>query len=69
MMKSRYDCKQCDDPAGWKEMWNVLRWMKYKAVEEESMLFKDAFAVLDEAFGPEMWRVKQGKALILCVHW
>jgi hypothetical protein len=39
--------------------------MKEKALQEDSEPFKDAFAVLDEEFGPEVWRTKQGKPPIL----
>lgn len=65
LVKRRYDPKQCDDEPGQLESWRVLRWMKEKALQEDSEPFKDAFAVLDEEFGPEVWRTKRGKPPIL----
>jgi predicted aminopeptidase len=40
-----------------------LRWMKNKALQEDSTSFNEAFAAMDEAFGPEVWRLKPGTRL------
>jgi predicted aminopeptidase len=63
LVKSRYDNRQCDDEPGHLKMRAFLRWMKNKALQEDSTSFNEAFAAMDEAFGPEVWRLKPGTRL------
>lgn len=50
------------DPKAQKDMWRILKYLKEAAANVRGGCFPEAFKVLDDAFGAEVWRQKKGGA-------